>query len=225
MPGLRTSIAVVSLAALAAVPAVAGASAPAHTRVRHRPHVVRAYLVPARAPARLDVPCSHADENAETATAVAFGGAVMCLVNHERARFGLGALAARPLLRAVGMRHAMSMVVNDFFGHVAPGGVSFRRRMLRAGYYRAPAVGFVAGENIAWSAGYAATPKGIVDGWMASPDHRAQILDGRFREAGVGLVLSTPPSLNRRHLPGATAAMEFGALTYASARIARNLNG
>jgi hypothetical protein len=37
--------------------------------------------------------------------------------------------------------------------------------------------------------------------------------------------MTSPRSLNPRDLPGATAAMEFGALSYASARIARNLNG
>jgi hypothetical protein len=37
--------------------------------------------------------------------------------------------------------------------------------------------------------------------------------------------MAAPPKLNPRHLAGATAAMEFGALKYASARIARNLNG
>ena len=219
---LHTSIAAVVLLAVAAAPA-AGASATKYGHARHHTRVVRAYLTPALSPARLDLPCANGDQNAETATAASFAGAVMCLVNQERARRGLGALAPRPVLAAVGVRHATAMVVQDFFGHVAPGGVSFRRRMLQAGYYRKPAVGFLAGENIAWSAGYAATPRTIVVGWMASRTHREQILDGRFREAGVGVVLSSPPSNNRRRLPGATVAMEYGALTYATARVARSL--
>jgi uncharacterized protein YkwD len=60
---------------------------------------------------------------------------------------------------------------------------------------------------------------------MHSPPHRAQILDRRYREAGVGVVMASPSSLNVEGLPGVTAAMEFGALTYASARLARNLGG
>ena len=225
MRGLRTSIAAVVLVALAAAPAVAGASGTGHARARHHVRVLRAYFAPARAPARLDIECANASQSADTATAAGFAGAVACLVNQERARRGLGALAPRPLLAAVGLRHATAMVVHDFFGHVAPGGVGYRRRMLRAGYYRKPAVGFLAGENVAWSAGYLATPKTIVDGWMASSSHRTQVLDERFREAGVGLVLSSPPSHNLRRLAGATVAMEFGALTYATARIARRLRG
>jgi uncharacterized protein YkwD len=216
MHRLRTSIATGILVALVAAPVADG-----------RPHkrVLRSFLAPARAPARVDVPCANADRNAADATAPMFAGALLCLVNQERARHGLGALSARPLLGAVALRHANSMVVNDFFGHSDPGDVSYRERIRRAGYFRRPAVGFLAGENIAWTAGFMATPQTILEGWMVSPSHRREILDSRYRETGVGVVLASPPSLNRDHLAGATAAMEFGALSYASARVARSLRG
>jgi uncharacterized protein YkwD len=217
---LRTSITIAFLVALAAGPAAAPA---ATARNHHRARLTRVYLPPAHLPARLDAPCPGAEVNAQDTTPVAFAGAVMCLVNQERAEAGLGALVARPLLGAVGLRHADLMVVQDFFGHAEPGGLSFRRRISAAGYYRRPAVGFLAGENIAWSAGDSATPRTMVTEWMHSPAHRVQILDRRYREAGIGVVMASPPSLNATGLPGVTAAMEFGALTYSSARLARNL--
>ena len=43
---------------------------------------------------------------------------------------------------------------------------------------------------------------------MASPGHRANILNGRFREIGIGLTLGSP-----RGGSGATYATEFGAVT------------
>jgi uncharacterized protein YkwD len=218
---LRTSIAVGILLAVAATPATAAASTRKHRHAR----VTRVYFAPARPAVRLDAPCPAADANADAINATTFAGAVMCLVNQERAHYGLGALVARPLLGEVGLRHAYAMVSEDFFGHVEPGGLSYRRRIFHAGYFRRPAVGFIAGENIAWTAGDMATPGTIVDGWMNSPSHRAEILDRRFREAGVGVVMGSPPSLTEHHVAGATAAMEFGALTYASARLARNLRG
>jgi uncharacterized protein YkwD len=218
---LRTSIAATILVAAAAA---TSATAAAH-RSGHHARVLRSFLAPPRPPARLDIRCPGATVNAEDATALGFAGSVMCLVNQERARHGLGALVVRPLLGAVGLRHANAMVVEDFFGHAEPGGLSYRARIFQAGYWRRPAVGFLAGENIAWTAGYMATPRAIVEGWMKSPSHRAQILDWRFREAGVGVVMASPPSLNARHLAGATAAMEFGALTYSTARAARHLRG
>ena len=220
---LRTSILVVTVVATVAS-AGAGAAAAA-SRKGHRARVVRSFLTPPRPPARLDVPCPGATVNADDGTAVGFAASVMCLVNQERARHGLGALAARPLLGAVGLRHANAMVVEDFFAHAEPGGLSYRARIFRAGYWRPPAVGFIAGENIAWTAGYRATPQALVAGWMHSPSHRAEILDWRYREAGVGVVMSSPPSLNVHDLGGATAAMEFGALTYRTARAARHRRG
>jgi uncharacterized protein YkwD len=215
---LRTFIAAGILLAIAATPVDAGATA---SKRRHA-RLTRVYLAPARPPARVDAPCPEADTTADSTTAAAFAGAIMCLVNQERAHYGMGALVARPLLGQVGLRHASAMVTQDFFGHVEPGGVSYRQRVFRAGYFRPPAVGFVAGENIAWTAGYLATPRTVVTEWMGSPSHRAEILDRRFRETGVGVVMASPPSMSRDRVAGATAAMEFGALTYGSARAARS---
>jgi uncharacterized protein YkwD len=57
-----------------------------------------------------------------------------------------------------------------------------------------------------------ATPAAIVASWMASPGHRANILDPDFRDSGVGVVARAP----RRYAngqPGATYTQQFGAVT------------
>ena len=43
------------------------------------------------------------------------------------------------------------------------------------------------GENIAWGSGTLGTPAKIMDGWMDSPGHRANILDRDYREIGIGV--------------------------------------
>jgi uncharacterized protein YkwD len=74
------------------------------------------------------------------------------------------------------------MGTRHYFAHDAPSGASPFDRIAAAGYrYR------IAAENIA--AGQA-TAQAVVRDWMHSPDHRANILDCRLREVGIGLFLS-----------------------------------
>ena len=92
---------------------------------------------------------------------------------------------------------------------VARDGSSFVDRIRRTGYFRRISSWFV-GENLAWGAGpNRSSPRGIVAAWMASPPHRQNILNSRFREVGIGVVEGAP----RRKvfgLPSGTYATSFG---------------
>jgi hypothetical protein len=55
-----------------------------------------------------------------------------------------------------------------------------------------PAGSWTAGENIAWGTGDLATPASIVDGWMHSAGHRANILDPDFGQVGIGIAAGAP---------------------------------
>jgi len=46
---------------------------------------------------------------------------------------------------------------------------------------------WVVGENLAWGSGALSTPQAIVNGWMNSPGHRANILKPAFTHIGIGL--------------------------------------
>ncbi|MGI9021584.1 MAG: CAP domain-containing protein, partial [Solirubrobacterales bacterium] len=46
--------------------------------------------------------------------------------------------------------------------------------------------------NIAWGGRSLGTPKQIVDAWMHSSGHRANILNGRFRDLGIGFGSGSP---------------------------------
>jgi uncharacterized protein YkwD len=52
--------------------------------------------------------------------------------------------------------------------------------------------GRTTGENIHWGIGINATPARIVDGWMNSPRHRANILRSEFTQVGTGIGYDAP---------------------------------
>lgn len=66
--------------------------------------------------------------------------------------------------------------------------------MRESGYLSSSTPGYEVGENIAWGSYADATPAAIVAAWMASPPHRANILDGSFRDTGIGVSAHLPSS-------------------------------
>jgi uncharacterized protein YkwD len=115
------------------------------------------------------------------------GGSVLCLVNAERRAHGLTGLRQSRTLRSAATRYSREMVARRFFDHVSPSGSTLSSRARAAGYR-----GGTLGENIGWGTGSLATPVEIVRAWMASPPHRAVILNGRYREGGVGVAAGSP---------------------------------
>jgi uncharacterized protein YkwD len=130
---------------------------------------------------------------------------VLCLVNAERTRRGLPRLKANDRLEDAAVKHSRDMVKRRFFAHDSPGGSSPSDRIKDAGYLK-DARGWTVGENLAWGTGSYATPQRIVDGWMNSAGHKANILRSSFKEIGVGVALGAPG-----HNGGATYTTTFGA--------------
>ena len=124
-------------------------------------------------------------------------GAVICLVNAERARHGLRALRGNGDLRQAAGRHSRNMVRRGFFSHVTPSGSGLGDRLRRSGYIHGKRARKV-GEAIAWGTGTPATPSVIVAGWIASPPHHRILLGRDFREVGVGVAIGTPTSTGGR---------------------------
>jgi uncharacterized protein YkwD len=137
--------------------------------------------------------------------------AVVCLVNRQRLADGLRPLCSNPHLAAAAQTYAQQMVREGFFSDTPPNGESLLERYNRAGYIPPPNAGYVLGENIAWGTLGASTPEAIVAAWMASPPHRANILNPRFRETGVGVVAAVPGGRGEGQ-PGATYVQEFGTI-------------
>jgi uncharacterized protein YkwD len=137
--------------------------------------------------------------------------AVLCLINQERERHGEGALAPNAKLAHAAQAHSRDMANEDYFSHVAPNGETPLERMRASGYLPNAQDGYAVGENIAWGTMWLATPQSIVNAWMASPGHRANILDGAYRETGVGVEPRPPASLAEGQ-PGALYTQDFGVI-------------
>ena len=132
-------------------------------------------------------------------------GAVVCLVNADRARHGLRALRGHSDLRQAAGRHSRNMVRRGFFSHVSPSGADLRDRLRRSGYSHGKPAWHV-GETLAWGMGAPSTPTRIVASWIASPAHHRILLGRRFREVGVGVTVGTPEATTA----GATYTLDTG---------------
>jgi uncharacterized protein YkwD len=105
---------------------------------------------------------------------------VLTLTNDYRRQHGLAPLRLNPVLSAIAQSHSQDMAHNDFFDHRSSNGSTVFDRFLQGGYaYHS------GGENIA--AGFS-TPKSVVNAWIKSPGHRANLLTPFFQEMGVGFV-------------------------------------
>ncbi|MET8942996.1 CAP domain-containing protein [Streptomyces sp. NPDC004542] len=124
-----------------------------------------------RAPARTSAPVTVSAEAAAEAE-------VLKLVNEERAKVGCGALAANSSLTGLAESFSSDMAARDFFDHTDPDGATPWDRAAKAG------ITGLGGENIARGQADAAA---VMEAWMNSPGHRANILNCDFKTLGVGI--------------------------------------
>lgn len=103
--------------------------------------------------------------------------AMLAAVNKFRSENGVGALVWCPALANSALGHSADMANRQFFDHVNPDGDDPFARMLAAGY------GENGGENIA--VGYESVEL-VMEGWINSPGHRANLLDSGFVDFGEG---------------------------------------
>jgi uncharacterized protein YkwD len=133
--------------------------------------------------------------------------AILCLVNAERTSRGLRAVRSNSKLARAASRHSGDMVRRKFFSHDSPSGRGMLDRVRASGFI--PRRGsWIVGENLAFGSGTLGQPSAIVRAWMASPGHRANILQGRFREIGIGVARGVPVPGVRG---GGTYTTDFGA--------------
>ena len=137
--------------------------------------------------------------------------ATLCLVNRERAGQGESALSADPHIACAAQAHSDDMASADYFDHVGPRGDTPASRLRGCGYFTGARLGYEIGENIAWGTLWLATPHAIVAAWMASPGHRANILDARYRDTAIGVSAQPLASLARGQA-GAMYTQDFGVL-------------
>jgi uncharacterized protein YkwD len=159
----------------------------------------------------LATPCQNTELTPNEGDLEAVKAAVMCLINRERAQNGLAPLQTNPQLEAAATGHSRELVSANYFAHVSPSGETPVDRIRATGYIPNPQVGYVIGENLAWGTYGLATPQAIVNAWIASPGHLANILEAHYQDTGIGVTPAVPASLGGGS-PGATYAQEFGVI-------------
>jgi uncharacterized protein YkwD len=103
---------------------------------------------------------------------------VLQLVNEERAEAGCSPVAANSALRELAEDFSEAMAAQGFFDHTDPSGATPWDRAEAAG------ISDLGGENIARGQ---ADAQAVMDAWMDSPGHKANILNCDFRTLGVGV--------------------------------------
>lgn len=111
-------------------------------------------------------------------TSSSMASQVLALVNDERAKAGCGALTTSSALQRAAQGHSADMAANDYFSHDSQDGRSFSDRIRAAGYS-----GGAIAENIAAGQQSASA---VMQSWMNSSGHRANILNCSYRHLGVG---------------------------------------
>src|SRR5829696_4541252 len=108
---------------------------------------------------------------------------VVDMTNQRRAEAGVPAVRVNSALSAAAQRHSQDQANRNRMSHTGSDGSNAGTRIARTGY-RACAWG----ENVA-----AGQPDAqhVMQSWMNSPDHRANILSRNYYDIGVGLAYSS----------------------------------
>lgn len=108
---------------------------------------------------------------------------IVRLTNAARSSLGLADLHVDDRLSRAATGKAEDMVINQYFAHTSPAGVTPWSWIKGQGYvYR------YAGENLAVNLFSA---EGVEEGWMASPTHRDNIVSSKYQDIGVGVARGT----------------------------------
>jgi uncharacterized protein YkwD len=107
---------------------------------------------------------------------------VFLIVNQRRAEAGLAAYSRAPELDAAARRHSENMAATLNFSHTGTDGSTFDQRIKAAGYPGDPT-----GENISLGQ---ETAESVMEGWMNSAPHRANILSQTSNQIGIAVVFT-----------------------------------
>jgi hypothetical protein len=104
---------------------------------------------------------------------------IVSLTNEARISQGLGDLKINTRLSSAAQAKAEDMLAKQYFAHTSPSGTTPWAWIRQAGYAYS-----ISGENLAV---HYTTAEGTFAGWLASPSHRANIVNPKFTEIGVGI--------------------------------------
>ncbi|WP_229074441.1 CAP domain-containing protein [Actinoplanes sp. DH11] len=182
-PSVAPSASVTPSTAASSRPAPsASASATITSQARPKPSATKKRTrTPAPEPSRTtEAPSGGGNDSGASNSVTA---EVVRLVNAERQKAGCSGLESESRLDAAAQKHSELQAEQNSMSHQLPGEASMGDRVTAEGYrWRS------VGENVA--AGYPSAAS-VMDGWMNSPGHKANILNCGYEEIGVGLAKSS----------------------------------
>ena len=123
-----------------------------------------------------EIPGTPDNDTSEDTGELSYAEQIVNLVNEERAKAGLSALTLDAEITAAANVRAKE--IKQSFSHTRPDGKNFSTALQEQGVtFRG------SGENIAWGQ---KTPEEVMNGWMNSDGHRANILNKNFKNIGIG---------------------------------------
>lgn len=143
-----------------------------------RPEKSGAKSAPARTTAPAEPPARQQPDEPAAPPAGGPAAQVLSLTNTERSKAGCGPVTLDDRLARAAQLHSEDMSANNYFSHTGQNGSSFVDRAKAQGHSSPGA------ENIAKGQSSAA---GVMDAWMNSPGHRANILNCSLKSLGVGV--------------------------------------
>jgi uncharacterized protein YkwD len=155
------------------------------TRLVHAVFVafVVAILALVAAPASRAADCADADALPSAIGAPRALAAVDCLTTTYRQSQGLPGLTVDAQLNGAAQAHADDMAARGYYEHTTPDGVTFSARLTNYGVSWSAAGEYIAEQTT--------TPRQVVDAWIASPDHHANLVSAGYSATGLGIA-STP---------------------------------
>jgi uncharacterized protein YkwD len=118
---------------------------------------------------------------ASAATTSSAEASLLREMNNARTARHLAPLRADATLQRAARSHSVDMLRRSYFAHG-----DFALRM-----HRFHIAGSFAGENLAWGVGARAAARTIVADWLASPEHRKNLLRPGFRRVGLATLVGS----------------------------------
>ena len=153
-------------------------------------------------------PAALSSGSAPHVTLTSLESGVLRQLNQIRAQHGLVPLRLSARLTDAAIQHSREMGADGYFEHNSHDGTAFWKRIGR--WYSSSGYGFWSvGENLLWSSP-TVDPKGALQLWMNSPEHRANILTAKWREIGVSAVHVADAPGTYNGLPVTIITTDFG---------------
>lgn len=108
------------------------------------------------------------------------------LHNQTRDGYGLPPFCIDPALQEAARAHSQQMLDTGYFSHDSFDGETVEPRLARFGYAFPGYSYWKYAENIAWGSGPVGGADDVFGGWMNSPPHTSNILDGDLLQIGIG---------------------------------------